>query len=197
MTIVIGITGGIGAGKSTFSKQVLRRGYGLFDSDKCVSKIYKKPTKQFLNILNIIGLKKSMNNNINKKLISKIIFSNKMAKKKLENYIFKIVRKKRSNFIKNEIKKNRKVVFVDIPLLFENKLKNDFDIIISIVSSKKNRLERLQKSKKLSTEMFNKIIKSQTTDVFRKRNSDIVIFNNSTMEKYLKKINSTLDTIIL
>ena len=123
MTIVIGITGGIGAGKSTFSKQVLRRGYGLFDSDKCVSKIYKKPTKQFLNILNIIGLKKSMNNNINKKLISKIIFSNKMAKKKLENYIFKIVRKKRSNFIKNEIKKNRKVVFVDIPLLFENKLK--------------------------------------------------------------------------
>ena len=45
--------------------------------------------------------------------------------------------------------------------------------------------------------MFNKIIKSQTTDVFRKRNSDIVIFNNSTMEKYLKKINSTLDTIIL
>ena len=107
------------------------------------------------------------------------------------------MRKKRSNFIKNEIKKNRKVVFVDIPLLFENKLKNDFDIIISIVSSKKNRLERLQKSKKLSTEMFNKIIKSQTTDVFRKRNSDIVIFNNSTMEKYLKKINSTLDTIIL
>ena len=46
MTRIIGITGGIGSGKSTFSKQVKKRGLRLLDSDEQVSLIYKKPNKR-------------------------------------------------------------------------------------------------------------------------------------------------------
>ncbi len=193
MTTVVAITGGIGSGKSTFSKEIKKRGFKLIDSDKQVAMIYKKPTKDFLKFLIKTGLGDSVKNNkINKKKISDIIFINRSIKLSLERYLFQIIRKERDVFLKKEKRKKTKIVFVDIPLLFENHLSGDFDIIISIISSKKERYKRLKKTKKMNKNLFDKIIKSQTTDLERKNKSDIVLVNNKTMAEYLKKINKTI-----
>ena len=197
MTLLVAITGGIGSGKSTFSKEVLKRKLKLLDSDKQVNLIYSKPSKDFKNYLKKIGLGSALlKNKINKKTISEVIFFNKEIKKKLEKYIFEIIRKERSDFIKREKKLKTKIIFFDIPLLFENNLGNSFDTIISIISSKKERWKRLKKSKKISKEVFQKIVKSQTKDTLRKADSDIVIYNNKTMKNYLKNVNKVLDNII-
>ena len=197
MTVFIAITGGIGAGKSTFSNEVKKRKLNIIDSDKQVDTLYKKPKKSFLNYLKKIGLGEAVKNNkINKKQIGNIIFSNKKIKASLEKYIFKQVRKKRAEFIKKEKKKKTKVVFLDIPLLFENNLSKDFDMVISIISKKKERLKRLRKSKKITKAYFDKIIATQTTDVVRIKNSDIIIFNNTTMRSYIIKINNVLNKIV-
>ena len=197
MTVFIAITGGIGAGKSTFSNEVKKRKLNILDSDKQVDTLYKKPKKSFLNYLKKIGLGEAVKNNkINKKQIGNIIFSNKKIKASLEKYIFKQVRKKRAEFIKKEKKKKTKVVFLDIPLLFENNLSKDFDMVISIISKKKERLKRLRKSKKITKSYFDKIIATQTTDVVRIKNSDIIIFNNTTMRSYIIKINNVLNKIV-
>ena len=196
MTIIVAITGGIGSGKSTFSKEVVKRGFDLLDSDKLVAEIYKNPTISFLKHLKNIGLGTSIERKkINKKIISNIIFSNKKIKLRLERYIFKVVRQKRKKFIEIKKKQKNKIVFLDIPLLFENKLNKKFDIVISIISTRKNRFIRLKKSKKITKFFFNKILKSQTSDLDRKKNSDILIFNNNSIEEYLTKINKTLDKI--
>ncbi len=198
MTLIVGLTGGIGSGKSTFSKELTKRNIKTLDSDKEVALIYKKPTKKFLHYLKKIGLSGSTKSKkINKRLISEKIFSNKETKKQLENYIFKITRKKRHQFIKREKKRKTKIIFLDIPLLFENKLNNEFDLIISILSTKKNRYNRLKLSKNMSKTQFGAIIKTQTSDVVRKNNSDIVIYNNNTMVNYISKINKILDRLIL
>ncbi len=158
MTIVVGITGGIGSGKSTFSREVLKRGGKLLDSDKEVDVLYKNPKKEFIDYLKKIGLAKSIKNKqINKKIIRDIIFDDKQVKLKLEKYIFKIIRKKRKNFINKEKKIGTKTLFFDVPLLFENNLKKDFDIVISIISTKKNRLKRLRFSKKITKKKHLKI----------------------------------------
>ena len=198
MTIIVAITGGIGSGKSTFSKEIKKRRLKLLDSDKEVSLIYKNPNKDFLNYLKKIGLGKSTKNKIiNKKYISDIIFSNKQIKQKLEKHIFKIVRKKRFDFIKKEKKRKTNTIFLDIPLLFENKLEKQFDIIVSIISKKETRLKRIKNKKKLPRKKFNNIINTQTSDMVRKKNSDILIYNNNTMKEYLIKINKVLDKLIL
>ena len=197
MTVFIAITGGIGAGKSTFCNEVKKRKLNILDSDKQVDTLYKKPKKSFLNYLKKIGLGEAVKNNkINKKQIGNIIFSNKKIKASLEKYIFKQVRKKRAEFIKKEKNKKTKVVFLDIPLLFENNLSKDFDMVISIISKKKERLKRLRKSKKITKAYFDKIIATQTTDVVRIKNSDIIIFNNTTMRSYIIKINNVLNKIV-
>ena len=197
MTIIVAITGGIGSGKSTFSKVVLRKNLKLLDSDKQVAEIYKKPKGIFLNYLRKIKLGDSIKDKkINKKIISNIIFSNKEIRHKLEKYIFKIIRKTRNEFIKKEKQKKTKIIFLDIPLLFENSLEGDFDAVIPIISPKKDRFKRLKKTKNISKNFFDKVVKLQASDLERKRKSDIVIYNNKSMKEYKIKINNVINRLI-
>ena len=196
MTKTIAITGGIGSGKSTFCSKLKEKGFKIHSSDEQVAKIYKNPNKKFVTYLRTIGLSKSISKkNIDKKIISKIIFENKQIRKKLELYIFKIVRKKRSDFIKKEKQKKTKLIFIDIPLLFENNLEKQFNKVISIIASKRVRLKRLKKTRKMNENQFNNITRSQTSDVIRKKKSDYVIYNNSTLKDYKIKINKLISKL--
>jgi len=196
MTKTIAITGGIGSGKSTFCSKLKEKGFKIHSSDEQVAKIYKNPDKKFVTYLRTIGLSKSISKkNIDKKIISKIIFENKQIRKKLELYIFKIVRKKRSDFIKKEKQKKTKLIFIDIPLLFENNLEKQFNKVISIIASKRVRLKRLKKTRKMTENQFKNITRSQTSDVIRKKKSDYVIYNNSTLKDYKIKINKLISKL--
>ena len=196
MTKTIAITGGIGSGKSTFCSKLKEKGFKIHSSDEQVAKIYKNPEKKFVTYLRTIGLSKSISKkNIDKKIISKIIFENKHIRKKLELYIFKIVRKKRSDFIKQEKQKKTKLIFIDIPLLFENNLEKQFNKVISIIASKRVRLKRLKKTRKMTENQFKNITRSQTSDVIRKKKSDYVIYNNSTLKDYEIKINKLISKL--
>ena len=196
MTKTIAITGGIGSGKSTFCSKLKEKGFKIHSSDEQVAKIYKNPEKKFVTYLRTIGLSKSISKkNIDKKIISKIIFENKQIRKKLELYIFKIVRKKRSDFIKQEKQKKTRLIFIDIPLLFENNLEKRFNKVISIIASKRARLKRLKKTRKMTENQFKNITRSQTSDVIRKKKSDYVIYNNSTLKDYKIKINKLISKL--
>ena len=198
MTKTIAITGGIGSGKSTFCSKLKEKGFKIHSSDEQVAKIYKNPDKKFVTYLRTIGLSKSISKkNIDKKIISKIIFENKQIRKKLELYIFKIVRKKRSDFIKQEKQKKTRLIFIDIPLLFENNLEKQFNKVISIIASKRVRLKRLKKTRKMTENQFKNITRSQTSDVIRKKKSDYVIYNNSTLKDYKIKINKLISKLQL
>ena len=196
MTKTIAITGGIGSGKSTFCSKLKEKGFKIHSSDEQVAKIYKNPEKKFVTYLRTIGLSKSISKkNIDKKIISKIIFENEQIRKKLEFYIFKIVRKNRSDFIKKEKQKKTKLIFIDIPLLFENNLEKQFNKVISIIASKRVRLKRLKKTRKMTENQFKNITRSQTSDVIRKKKSDYVIYNNSTLKDYKIKINKLISKL--
>ena len=197
MTTLVAITGGIGSGKSTFSRVVRSKGFNLLDSDEFVADIYKNPTSKFLKYLKKINLDACITGKrIDKKKIAQIIFSDKKTKLKLENYIFKEVREDRKKFIKKHKKLKTKIVFFDIPLLFENNLSTSFDINISIISKKKERYKRLKRSRNMSKELFKKIVKSQTTDVERKKISHIIVTNNKSRDQYIKKINKVLERLV-
>ena len=85
MIKLVGITGGIGSGKTTFSKHLKKLGYLVHESDSVVSKIYNKPKKKFLIFIKEkISQDAVKNNKINKREITNVIFNNKKIKKTLE-----------------------------------------------------------------------------------------------------------------
>ena len=197
MTKIIGITGGIGSGKTTLSNHIKKLGYLVHESDVVVSKIYSKPKKQFISFVKKkISPNAVKNNKINKAEVANIIFSNKVIKKILERHIHKEVQSSRTAFIKKNIKNKKKIIFADIPLLFENKLEKSFDLVICIISSKKNRFKRVLKNKKFTEENLNKIFKTQTIDKERKKRSQIIIYNNKTKKDFIFSFEKVLTRLI-
>ena len=197
MTKLIGITGGIGSGKTTFSNHLKKLGYVVHESDVVVSEIYNKPKKNFLSFIKEkISQDATKHYKINKAEIANVIFSNNKIKKLLERRIHKEVQISREAFINKYTKKKKKIIFADIPLLFENKLEKSFDSVICIISSKKNRTERILKNKKFTKENLNKIFKAQTTDKERKKRSQIIINNNKTKKDFIFNVEKVLTRLI-
>ena len=197
MTKIVAITGGIGSGKTTFSNHLKKLGYLVHESDLIVSEIYTKPNKQFLNFIREKVSHDAVNNKkINKTEIANVIFSNNTIKKLLERRIHKEVQSSREAFIKKYTKKKKKIIFADIPLLFENKLEKSFDSVICIISSKINRTKRILKNKKFTKENLNKIFKAQITDKERKKRSQIIINNNKTKKDFIFSAEKVLTRLI-
>ena len=197
MTKLVGITGGIGSGKTTFSNHLKKLGFVVHESDTVVSEIYNNPKKQFLSFIKEkISQDATNHNKINKAEIANVIFSNNKIKKLLERRIHKEVQISREAFIKKYTKKKKKIIFADIPLLFENKLEKNFDLVICIISSKKNRTKRVLKNKKFTKENLNKIFKVQTTDKERKKRSQIIINNNKTKKDFIFGVEKVLTRLI-
>ena len=197
MTKIVGITGGIGSGKTTFSNHLKKLGFLVHESDKVVSEIYTKPKKQFLSFIKEKISQDAINHNkINKAEIANVIFNNNTIKAVLERRIHQEVQSSRETFIKKYTKKKKKIIFADIPLLFENKLEKSFDLVICIISSKKNRSKRVLKNKKFTKENLNKIFKAQTTDKERKKRSQIIINNNKTKKDFIFSAEKVLTKLI-
>jgi len=197
MTKLVGITGGIGSGKTTLSNHLKKLGYLVHESDVVVSEMYTKPKKQFLSFIKEKISKNAVNHNkINKKEIANVIFNNKTIKKILETHIHKEVQNSRDAFIKKNKNNKNKLIFADIPLLFENKLEKDFDLVVCIISSEKNRIKRVLENKKFTKENLNKILKAQTTDKERKKRSQIIINNNKTKKDFIFSVEKVLKGLI-
>jgi len=197
MTKIVGITGGIGSGKTTFSNHLKKLGFLVHESDMVVSEIYTKPKKQFLSFIKEKISQDAINHNkINKAEIANVIFNNNTIKKLLERRIHKEVQSSREAFIKKYTKKKKKIIFADIPLLFENRLEKNFDLVICIISSRKNRSKRVLKNKKFTKDNLNKIFKAQTTDKVRKKHSQIIINNNKTKKDFIFSIEKVLTKLI-
>ena len=197
MTKLVGITGGIGSGKTTFSNHLKKLGYVVHESDVVVSEIYNNPKKNFLSFIKEkISQDATDHYKINKAEIANVIFSDNKIKKLLERRIHKEVQISREAFIKKYTKKKKKIIFADIPLLFENKLEKSFDSVICIISSKKNRTERILKNKKFTKENLKKIFKAQTTDKERKNRSQIIINNNKTKKDFIFNVEKVLIRLI-
>jgi len=197
MTKLVGITGGIGSGKTTLTNYLKKLGYLVHESDVVVSEIYSKPKKQFLTFIKEKISQDAVNHNkINKAEIANVIFNNNTIKKLLEKRIHKEVQVSRESFIKKHTKKKINIIFADIPLLFENKLEKDFDLVICIISLKKNRIKRVLRNKIFTKDNLNKIFKAQTTDKERKKRSQIIINNNKTKKDFIFSVEKALKGLI-
>ena len=193
MTKIIGITGGIGSGKTTVCDYLKKNNFAVHESDKVVAQMYKNPSKSFLHFLKKnISKEVVKNNKINKQKITDIIFNNPKTRKILEGHVHKQVKKSRDIFVKKNAKNKKGVMFIDIPLLFENKLEKTFDVVLCVMAKKKIRRERVLKNKKFTKNIVEKIFKSQISDGERKKKSNIFIYNNTTKKDFIFSLEKAL-----
>ena len=182
--IVIGLTGGIASGKTTILNFIKKQNIPVHDSVDFVRRLYENPTQNFLDYLKSIGLKNAIKKNkINKDVVREEVFTNQVKLKKLEAKIHKKVRLSRNNFIKKQVQQGKKIVVLDIPLLFENKLEKICNYIFLAHCSYRQRRSRALSRNTVNKKTRDKIFKLQTPDTIRLTKSDFV-FNTSLGRAY-------------
>ena len=194
--IVIGLTGGIASGKTTITNFLKKKKFALHDSDSVVKKIYSKPEPKFLSYLKKTNLKNSIKGNkIDKKTIREEIFKNTEKKKLLEKYLHAKVKKSRDIFLKKNRQKKTQIVFLDIPLLFENKLEKICNYTILFYAPLKIRKQRAIRRKGMQKRILVKIIKSQLSDKIKKKKADFIINTSASKDWCFNKILKTIKQI--
>ncbi len=184
--IKIGILGDIGSGKSFVAKNF---GYPVFNADLEVAKLYKRDKKIFFKLKRELPRYIS-NFPIDKRELITAILANNNNLKKIVNIVHKEVKKKMKIFLKKN--KYKKFIIMDIPLLLENKLNKDKDILIFVDSKKKDIVKRLKKRKDYNRVLIDKFKKIQLKLIYKKKKSQFIIKNDFSPKNVKKEIKNIL-----
>lgn len=183
----IGITGTIGSGKSTVTK-IVSKNYPSISADSIVDDLYKSP--KFIKKVNSLIL----NNNdqsLNKEKLAKVIFSDAKKREELENLIHPLVKDK----IEDWLSKQEEMCFVEVPLLFEAKFEDLFDIIILVISDKDVIINRLKANRGYTKSAALSRIDQQLSVDQKIKKSDYLIYNNTTLKELEFNIDKLIDKI--
>ena len=185
----LGITGGIGSGKSTASNFFKNNGAIVFNADKEAKK-HLKNTKVLQNrIIDAFGQKIVESNKLSIKKLAEVAFSNKIDQSILNGLmwpeVFILVEKAMNEARGKEVK----LFVVDAAMLFEANFEYIFDTTLLISTRKNIRLNRALKRKNLHLEQIQNRMSLQMSEAEKKRKADYVISNDGTEEKFFKKMN--------
>lgn len=195
---VIAITGGIASGKSSASNYLSNLGYKIIDFDKISREVI---TNRFVikELSMTFGNYIIENNQVNRQRLGKIVFSDRYARQRLNEIMHPRIYMKASR----EIKKfaEEKIIFLDIPLLFESK--NDYPKFYSnidevwVISSN----EMVQRSRLMIRDQINikeaeDKIASQLKLQLKEKLADVVINNNGSLENLHKAIDQELKRLL-
>ena len=195
MLIVVGLTGGIASGKSFVSSYLKKISIPVHESDEVIKHIYNKPTQAFISFLRKAGFGYAVKNKkINKTNIREEIFCDKNKKNIIEKHLHAKVRKSREVFLNKN--KNKKIIFLDIPLLFEKKLEKNCHYVCSTIAPLETRKARAMNRFGMNKQILKKIIKSQIKDIERKKKSDFIIDTSRSKIKTCLQIDKIIYDIL-
>jgi dephospho-CoA kinase len=193
---VIGLTGGIGSGKSTVAKILAEFGAQVIDADKVANEVYNPGTDGFNEVVKTFGEEViAENGGIDRKKLGAKVFGNPEALKKLNAIIhpraYDLVTSRLNEFRRQGVA----VVVLEVILLVEAGWDHLADEIWVTVVSEEVVIKRLQQQRGLSREEILARIHSQTSNEERVKYADVVIFNDndynglrSIVEKYWNNI---------
>ena len=159
--MIIGLTGGIGSGKTTALRALKEKGYYTVSCDEITAELYKKRgTLKKLRDEFPSAIKGRLFLKADKKEIARIVFSDKVKYEFLNDFL---TQKTFKTAMKRAYKgaKTRGVVIVEVPLLFENDLQRYFDKVIVITREKEERINSIKARSNLSEEEISARISAQ------------------------------------
>lgn len=176
---IIGITGGIGSGKTTVAKLFSELGIPLFIADVEAKKLMNNDQEVIAKLISLFGNEAYQNNTLNRAYISEQVFNNKELLEALNNIVHPAVQKKFESWYK---KQEAPYVLYEAAILIEKGRTDYFDKIILVTASKKERIERVKKRDQISEDQIKQRMNNQWSDDKKEKFADFVI-KNSILDK--------------
>ncbi|MDY3344778.1 dephospho-CoA kinase [Riemerella anatipestifer] len=181
MKKIIGLTGGIGSGKSTAAHFIEKMGYPVYYSDARAKAIVNDNPTLKNAIINLLGKEAyTTDGTYNRKWVAEQIFNNKDLLEKLNQIIHPAVKQDFETWVSQQ---NTKFVFKETALLFELKLHQSCYQSVLVTSEDNLRIKRvMDRDQKIYREVEN-IIKQQMPEKDKIKLADFIIYNNGTLEE--------------
>jgi dephospho-CoA kinase len=184
--VYLGLSGGIGSGKSTVSKILSDLGAVVIDADVIAKEVLLPGTSGFESAVSTFGSTILDNEGtIDRKRLAKLVFENPKELAKLEAIVHPAVVARVAE-IRNSLPESAVVVY-DTPLMFEKQLQGQFDKVLMIVSDKELRRTRLLE-RGLELGDIEARMANQATDEQRVAIADFVIENNGSLEQLREQV---------
>ncbi|HQY21293.1 MAG TPA: dephospho-CoA kinase [Ignavibacteria bacterium] len=178
--LMIGVTGGVGSGKTEVCKLLAKRGFKVLYSDTIAKNLYVTNKKLVTEIVKVFG-KDIVNykGKINLPKLKDKIFASKKNYSAINKIVHPVVIKEIKGFLK---KNNYDIVIVESALLFESGFDESMDYIIMVYSKKKERVDRLKIRDESTLKSITELMKFQIDERKKMEMSDFVIINNKTLK---------------
>jgi len=174
--IKVGITGGIGSGKSTVCKVFRALGIPVFEADSIAKHLMNADPKIRMQLINVFGPSVYLSDHtIDRKFLAGIVFNDPFLLAQLNAIVHPAVQKAFDEWC--SIQKTPYVLH-EAAILFESGFYKMMDKTIAVVANEEERIERVMKRDKITKELVKQRIQNQLNDAERIKLADFVISNN-------------------
>lgn len=189
---VIGLTGGIGCGKSLTAQYFSELGALVIDADQLARAAIERGSQGFDEALSIFGDSILNNGDIDRRALGEIVFKDPDAKRKLEGIIHPYVRQQFEEAV-SSLKADETLIY-EIPLLVETGAQDRFDLVITVESEIENRISRLRQRGMHISEIEARIA-AQASREQRVAIADFLIENDGTEDELLRQVENIWDSL--
>ena len=192
---VIGLTGGIGSGKSTVSTYLREQGYLILDADQIAHDITKKGSPVLQKIADAFGADMlDAEGNLQRKKLAAVAFSTSENKARLESLTTAEVVRLISDAVAQLRKtKDYDIIFIDAPLLFEAGVDRLTDLVWMVSADEEIRIERVMNRDQISRADVLQRIANQMSNEEKIRRSQEIIDNSSGKEELYRQVKALLE----
>ncbi len=187
----IGITGGIGSGKSTVTDYIIKRGYQVFDADKIAHEIEEPGGGVLLKLASVFGPEiLAEDGSLDRKTMAAVVFSDDKKRKILNDITHREIHAIITEGLSHP---ETDPVFTDVPLLFESGFNKELDRVWLVTASEETRVKRVVARDGGTPEEVRARIRSQMSDEEKEKMADAVISNDCALEELYEKVDRLLD----
>lgn len=195
--IVIGLTGGIGTGKSTVSDYLRKKGCIILDADDISRKMTEAGMPALSIIQNVFGDEViNSDGSLNRHKLGDIVFNNRDKLQKLQQIITtEVVDNINRNLSQLQSEHCDKIVVIDAPLLFECGMENIADENWLVITEMSVRIKRVKERDNLSEEQIIARINNQMSQEDKEKLSDYVLDNSGSLQQLYEQIDDNLERL--
>jgi len=193
MTLVIGLTGSIGTGKSMIANKLRELDIPVVDADLIAREVVEPDQVTYRKIVELFGEDILHDDKtLNRKALGSIVFSDDEKRKQLNAVIHPAIREEMIRQRDEWIKKEEQCVVLDIPLLYESKLTHFVEKVIVVYVDEDVQLERIIARDESTVEDAKQRINAQIPVAEKAKKADAVIDNNGTKEQSYEQLKEIL-----
>ena len=185
---LIGLTGGVGSGKSTVAGMFAGLGATIVDADEATHAVYAPGTDGFKAIVDAFGPEYVSDGQIDRKRLGDLVFKDEAARLRLNEIVHPRVRDWMSARTAEAVERGAPVVVQDVPLLFENGLQDLFSSTVLVYARPTTQVERLVVQRGLSSDRARAMLAAQMPIDEKRPLATFVIDNDDGIEETQRQV---------